>query len=73
MHISAHNMSISSISSIMYLYLGFVSQDLQPCIPGLRVWWGSWTYYFDPAEAAESGSRINWYKLGPGKDAWWHG
>lgn len=37
-----------------------------------RVWWGSWTYYFDPAEAAESGSRINWYKLGPGKGFEWH-
>jgi len=35
----------------------------------LRVWWGSWTYYFDPTEAAEKGS-INWYKSGPGKDAW---
>eukprot|EP00435_Cladocopium_sp_Y103_P064941 s70_g26.t1 len=37
-----------------------------------RVWWGSWTYYFDPAEAAASGSRINWYKLGPGKGFEWH-
>lgn len=38
-----------------------------------RVWWGSWTYYFDPAEAAASGfSAINWYKLGPGKGFEWH-
>lgn len=34
-----------------------------------RVWWGSWTYYFDPLEAEKTGS-INWYKLGPGKAAW---
>lgn len=36
-----------------------------------RVWWGSWTYYFDPAEAAVTGT-INWYKLGPGKGFEWY-
>lgn len=36
-----------------------------------KVWWGSWTYYFDPTEAAEKGS-INWYKSGPGKGFEWH-
>ncbi|CAJ1343307.1 unnamed protein product [Effrenium voratum] len=35
-----------------------------------RVWWGSWTYYFEPSEAAATGT-INWYKLGPGKGFEW--
>ena len=56
------------------LHLGICRVPWYLPLPGdARVWWGSWTYYFDPAEAAASGfSAINWYKLGPGKDAWWH-
>mmetsp|Transcript_60648 Transcript_60648/g.144536 ORF Transcript_60648/g.144536 Transcript_60648/m.144536 type:complete len:333 (-) Transcript_60648:165-1163(-) len=35
------------------------------------VWWGSWTYYFDPEETQRTGV-IHWRKDGPGKGFEWH-
>lgn len=64
MHISAHNISISSISSIIYLYLGFVSQDLQPrTAPGCGGAVGPTTLILPkPPSRAHASTGIN---LGP--------
>mmetsp|Transcript_3523 Transcript_3523/g.6214 ORF Transcript_3523/g.6214 Transcript_3523/m.6214 type:complete len:315 (+) Transcript_3523:45-989(+) len=35
-----------------------------------KVWWGSWTYFFDPEETSRTGV-INWQKQGPGKGFEW--
>eukprot|EP00401_Gymnodinium_catenatum_P031349 CAMPEP_0117495352 /NCGR_PEP_ID=MMETSP0784-20121206/20087_1 /TAXON_ID=39447 /ORGANISM="" /LENGTH=239 /DNA_ID=CAMNT_0005290269 /DNA_START=78 /DNA_END=794 /DNA_ORIENTATION=- len=41
--------------------------------PSGLVWWGSWSYYFDPGEIAKTAAAIHWHKASGEKASfsWW--